>query len=63
VVGCLAGYSSNPINFVKKYPFQPTVAFNNLNELKQHHKEDKCLMYYYPTVPSKKRDDTSIDLL
>lgn len=63
VVGCLSGYSSDPINFVKQYPFLPTVAFNSLDELKKHHKADKSLMYYYPTVPSKKTDETSLDLL
>lgn len=63
VVGCLSGFSSNPINFVKKYPFQPTIAFNSLDELKRHHQPDSKLFWYYPTVPSKKRDQTSLDLI
>ena len=63
VVGCVSGFSSNPMNFVKQYAYLPTIAFNSLEDLKKYHKEDQSLMFYYPTVPSKKRDDSTIDLI
>ena len=60
VIGCLAGYSSDPFNFVQKYPWNPTIAFRSVQEIQDIFKNDEMLFFYYPTVPSKNRDENSV---
>lgn len=59
----MAGYSSNPIDFAKKYPSHPILAFKSVNEMKESFDQTQPLAFYYPTVPSKTRDERSIQLL
>ena len=63
IVGAMAGHSSNPHDFLKKHPQEPAIALKNIEDLKTCFSPDSSLLFYYPTVPSKKRDDTAIEVL
>jgi len=59
----MAGYKSDPAAFIRKYPHHPAVAINNLDELKLIFNKNEPLAFYYPAVPSKLRDNRTIDVL
>lgn len=59
----MSGFSSDPMNFVRKYPQLPTSAFKSLDEIKKTYSQSEPLIFYYPTVPNRTRDLNTIALL
>lgn len=63
VVGCLQGYDEDPAVFIDKYPHQPAITFESLDQLKEVYGKDEMLAFYYPATPSQKRDDRIVEFL
>ena len=59
----MSGFSSDPMNFVRKYPHLATTAFKSIDDIKETFSQDQSLIFYYPTVPNKMRDQNTIALL
>jgi hypothetical protein len=59
----MSGFSSDPLNFVRKYPQLPAAAYLSVEEIMEVFPQDHPIIFYYPTVPSRSRDQNTIALL
>lgn len=59
----MTGYKSDPIRFVERFPQQPAVPIDSVDEIKEMFAADEPLMFYYPANPSRMRDDRSLEIL
>lgn len=49
--------------FIKDYPTQPAIAIQSIKEMKEMFAKDEHLVFYYPCIPCKDRDENTLDIL
>lgn len=59
----MPGFESDPSTFIESYPQTPAITIKSLDELKSVYGKEEAIAFYYPAVPSKQRDERTLDVL